>query len=170
MKTVSQLSLLLALSSSVFASPIKVKRAGYAVKESAPVPRGWQDVDAAHGSHVLNLVCPKPSNTQNNFADRCGSPHQQIALKQSDMNGLKNRLMITSDPDHAHYGQHLTADQVDSFIRPAETTVEAVKAWFAEHGLGEQHVQFSSAQDWAVSTIGLPFLLLTVSAVCPPAC
>lgn len=94
------------------------------------------------------------------FADHCGSPHQQIALKQSDINGLKNRLMITSDPDHAHYGQHLTADQVDSFVRPAETTVEAVKAWFAEHGLGEQHVQFSAAQDWAVSTIGLLFFTI----------
>lgn len=67
------------------------------------------------------------------------------------MDGLKNRLMITSDPDHAHYGQHLTAEEAHAFVRPADATVQAVKAWFTEHGLEDHHVQFSEAQDWAVS-------------------
>ena len=92
------------------------------------------------------------------LADLCGSPHQQIALKQGDMDGLKNRLMITSDPDHAHYGQHLTSEEAHAFVRPADATVQAVKAWFTEHGLGDHHVQFSDAQDWAVS-LSLDLLL-----------
>ncbi|KAJ7892684.1 family S53 protease [Mycena leptocephala] len=72
------------------------------------------------------------------------SPAQQItlriALAQSDITGLQAKTYAVSDPASALYGQHLTVDEMLTFVRPTGATISAVSEWLSEHGLTAKNV------------------------------
>ncbi|KAJ6513955.1 subtilisin-like protein [Mycena vulgaris] len=59
----------------------------------------------------------------------------RIALAHSDIVGLQEKTYAVSDPANALYGQHLTTEEVEEFVKPSPATVSAVSTWLAAHGL-----------------------------------
>ncbi|KAJ6560521.1 subtilisin-like protein [Mycena vulgaris] len=59
----------------------------------------------------------------------------RIALAHSDIVGLQEKTYAVSDPANALYGQHLTTEEVEEFVKPPPATLSAVSEWLAAHGL-----------------------------------
>ncbi len=122
---VSQFAGLVALSTGTAAAPTLRSSSPYAVKERHAVPPSWSVVGEAAKSHMLNL---------------------QIGLKQSNRDILEQQVIEVSDPGHSRYGQHLSAEEVNALVAPAEDTLHLVTKWLREHGITEP--QLSPAKDW----------------------
>jgi tripeptidyl-peptidase I len=99
----------------------------YAIKERLPAPPHW---------------------TRTSPADKDGLITLHIGLRQRGEDLVIRHLTEISDPDHARYGQHLSAAEVLDLVRPEADTVELVVAWLAEHGISEEATTFSEAGDW----------------------
>ncbi|KAH9826510.1 Pro-kumamolisin, activation domain [Teratosphaeria destructans] len=97
----------------------------YAVKERHWVPRGWRATGPASKSKSINL---------------------QIGLRQRREGSVERHLLEISDPDHARYGQHLTAAEVRELVAPADDTVDLVREWLSEHEIS--NAGFSPSKDW----------------------
>ena len=115
--------LLLAL---VWAS-LSVAATTHLLKERVPEPRHWQRLDAAPRDHVISL---------------------KLALPQHRFDELEDHLLAVSDPGHARYGAHLSKEEVEELVKPAQESVEAVDAWLREMGFEEGDVERSAAMDW----------------------
>ncbi|OAA74834.1 family S53 protease-like protein [Akanthomyces lecanii RCEF 1005] len=61
----------------------------------------------------------------------------QIGLKQSNIQGLQEKLLDISNPSSPNYGKWLSKEEVASYTAPAAGNVEAVKAWLASNGVTE---------------------------------
>ena len=57
-------------------------------------------------------------------------------------------LHCASDPFHERYGDHLTQEEVNELIAPPAESVDAVRAWLADHGLTDDDISRSPAGDW----------------------
>ncbi|KAI0015195.1 tripeptidyl-peptidase 1 precursor [Xylariomycetidae sp. FL0641] len=113
------------------ASPLVRSRTPYQLKESHSVPRQWKKVARAPAEHVIDL---------------------QIGLKQNNFAELERQLYEVSDPDHAKYGQHLSAESVNELVAPTDETLDLVHEWLAENGVTVS--KYSAAKDWI--TVSLP--------------
>lgn len=51
-----------------------------------------------------------------------------------------------SDPEHSRYGQHLTFEDVNELVKPAEETLDLVHEWLLTNGVTE--LNYSPAKDW----------------------
>ncbi|KIK96817.1 hypothetical protein PAXRUDRAFT_137604 [Paxillus rubicundulus Ve08.2h10] len=107
------------------------------VKESigAP-PRGWVRHGPAPSRHTLEL---------------------KIALPQPHFPILEKHLWEVSDPKHERYGAHLSKEETEDLMAPHPETLDVVSEWLASHGIEEEHLYRSSAQDWV--TIRVPVSL-----------
>ncbi|OJA14334.1 hypothetical protein AZE42_10497 [Rhizopogon vesiculosus] len=104
------------------------------VKESIHgPPRGWYKHAPAPKHHVLEL---------------------KIALPQPKFPELEQHLWEVSDPSHARYGAHLSKEETDALMAPHPETLDIVSEWLASHGLAEEDLIRSSANDWV--TIRVP--------------
>ncbi|RPD63795.1 family S53 protease [Lentinus tigrinus ALCF2SS1-6] len=70
----------------------------------------------------------------------------RVALVNSDIAGLEKALMDVSTPGNALYGQHLTKEEVESFVAPKQESVDAVMAWLKENDI--EATKASPAGDW----------------------
>jgi len=77
----------------------------YRVKERHTVPAAWTAVSRPDPHRIINL---------------------QIGLKQRNMDKLEQDLLEVSDPDHARYGQYLSAGEVHELIAPTNDTVDLI--------------------------------------------
>ncbi|KAK7062125.1 Tripeptidyl-peptidase sed3 [Favolaschia claudopus] len=102
------------------------------VKEDVKPPRGWARLRRAHPSGNIRL---------------------RIALYQQDFAGLENSLYNISDPDHAHYGAHLSIEDIAKFVAPHPMTLTLVDEWLASHGINESDIVRSPAKDWITLTL-----------------
>jgi tripeptidyl-peptidase-1 len=102
-----------------------VGSSNYQVKETHPVPRSWKAAGPANKRESINL---------------------QIGLKQRNEGLVERHLLEVSDPDHARYGQHLTAAEIADIVRPEATSVSQVHEWLAAHGI--EDIDYSPAKDW----------------------
>ena len=100
-------------------------RSAYAVKERHIVPRDWVEVGTPHKSEAIHL---------------------QIGLKQSNEGVIEKHLIELSDPKHSRYGQHLSTEEINKIVAPADESVDLVHAWLAEHDITT--VVYSPARDW----------------------
>ncbi|CZR64212.1 related to tripeptidyl-peptidase I [Phialocephala subalpina] len=107
-----------------FGTPIK-SRTAYSVKEVHPVPKKWTPIDRAPGNHML---------------------HMQIGLKQDNFEELERHLYEVSDPDHQRYGQHLSDEDVNELVKPADETLDLVHEWLFDNGV--TLANYSPAKDW----------------------
>ncbi|KAI4606925.1 hypothetical protein J4E83_009836 [Alternaria metachromatica] len=110
------------------ASPIQA-RSPYVVKETHYAPREWTKLERSHGGKTIQL---------------------QIGLKQGRFEELDRHLHEVSDPDHARYGHHLSADEVDELVAPSSETHDLVHEWLAESGIDTSNLGYSSAKDWVI--------------------
>ncbi|KAI0064312.1 family S53 protease [Artomyces pyxidatus] len=70
----------------------------------------------------------------------------RLALKQTDIEGLKTALVDVSTPSSANYGNHLSKEEVLEYASPKAETVDAVHSWLSENGLTA--ATLSPAGDW----------------------
>jgi tripeptidyl-peptidase-1 len=132
------------------ASAASFKDCQHKVKESIHgPPRGWYKHAPAPKQHMLEL---------------------KIALPQPKFPELEQHLWEVSDPSHARYGAHLSKEETDALTAPHPETLDIVDEWLASHGLAEEDLIRSSANDWV--TIRVPVglaeeMLNTVSNVIP---
>ncbi|KAG2343675.1 subtilisin-like protein [Suillus weaverae] len=104
------------------------------VKESIHgPPDGWYMYAPAPKHHMLEL---------------------KIALPQPKFPELEQHLWEVSDPSHARYGAHLSKEEIEALMAPHPETVDVVRKWLALHGLAEENITRSSANDWV--TIRVP--------------
>ncbi|KAF9009886.1 family S53 protease-like protein [Cyathus striatus] len=89
------------------------------------IPDGFVKTSAAPADKVLNL---------------------RIALTQSDMAGLEKALMDVSTPGNALYGQHLSKEEVEAFVKPSSESVSLVNEWLSSNDITAQTI--SPAGDW----------------------
>ncbi|KAG1782847.1 peptidase S8/S53 domain-containing protein [Suillus placidus] len=104
------------------------------VKESIHgPPSGWYKYAPAPKHHILEL---------------------KIALPQPKFPELEQHLWEVSDPSHARYGAHLSKQEIEALMAPHPETADVVRKWLALHGLAEENITRSSANDWV--TIRVP--------------
>ncbi|KAM3481591.1 hypothetical protein MY5147_000577 [Beauveria neobassiana] len=82
-----------------------------------------------------------------------------IGVKHGNFAGLEKRLFEISDPLHHSYGAHLSAEQVDAFIAPADEALTKLHAWLGAHGIGRDQLQYSPAKDW----VSIPNMTVSVA-------
>ncbi|KIJ69790.1 hypothetical protein HYDPIDRAFT_77750 [Hydnomerulius pinastri MD-312] len=134
MRLVSLLSLPFAVA---LAKSASYKGCQHKVKESIEAPpRGWVQHGPAPSDHMLEL---------------------KIALPQPHFPILKQHLWEVSDPKHERYGAHLSKEEIEALQAPHPETLDEVSEWLASHGIEEEHLTRSSAQDWV--TIRVPVSL-----------
>ncbi|KAI0064355.1 family S53 protease [Artomyces pyxidatus] len=112
---------------------------------------------------LFALVCAKPhvardmrlhesrEATPRAFVSKGPAPGDKVlrlrlALAQTDIAGLQDALLDVSTPSSAHYGEHLSKDEVIEYVRPRPETLAAVNSWLAENGLSA--TSLSPAGDW----------------------
>jgi tripeptidyl-peptidase-1 len=97
----------------------------YAVKERHIVPRAWTSIGSAPAEEKIHL---------------------QIGLRQAQQGLIEQHLLEVSDPEHPRYGQHLSHDEVNAIIAPADESVSLVSSWLEEAGISD--ATFTAAKDW----------------------
>jgi tripeptidyl-peptidase-1 len=96
-------------------------------------PRGWYKHAPAPKHQLLKL---------------------KIALPQPKYPELEQHLWEVSDPNHARYGSHLSKEETEALMAPHPQTLYIVGEWLASHGLMEENLIRSSANDWV--TVHVP--------------
>jgi tripeptidyl-peptidase I len=119
------------------------------LKDSIPPPPNWIDLGRAPPVGLITL---------------------RIALPQARFSELERQLYEISDPQHERYGQHLLKEQVEELVRPELSSVEAVGAWLAEHGIPEgESIKRSPAGDWVTIQVPVSQADEMLDTVSPPA-
>ncbi|KII88003.1 hypothetical protein PLICRDRAFT_55032 [Plicaturopsis crispa FD-325 SS-3] len=117
--------LLASLATLVAAKPSTRSVALVEHESRSSVPDGFSNAGAASADTSLNL---------------------RIALKPSNADGLHAALMDVSTPGNAKYGQHLSKEQVEEFVKPAQGAADAVQSFLSSNGINSSII--SSAGDW----------------------
>ncbi|KAF7314956.1 Subtilisin-like protein [Mycena indigotica] len=102
------------------------------------------------------VVLDRRTSVPTDFVHSGVAPAEQILnlrinLAQRDLPGLETALNAASFPDSPLYGQWLSKEQVESFVRPTEKTTSAVAQWLAEHGIAS--TPLTHAGDWVSFTV-----------------
>lgn len=110
-------------------SPVRAllspEKAIYQVKEHHTPPVHWREIGVPHKNEVIHL---------------------QIGLKQQNEGVIESHLLEISDPKHAPYGQHMTSEEINGIVAPANESVELVTAWLLEHDI--TNAVHSPGKDW----------------------
>ncbi|KDR69079.1 hypothetical protein GALMADRAFT_104369 [Galerina marginata CBS 339.88] len=75
----------------------------------------------------------------------------RVALHQHNISGLQDMLMAVSTPGNALYGQHLSKEEVETFVKPISDTVSLVNQWLLSNKISPEIA--SPAGDWLQLTI-----------------
>ncbi|KAH0836443.1 peptidase S8/S53 domain-containing protein [Lanmaoa asiatica] len=78
----------------------------------------------------------------------------KIALPQPHFPILEKHLWEVSNPKHERYGAYLSKEETEALMAPHPETLDVVSEWLSSHGIEEEHLYRSSAQDWI--TIRIP--------------
>lgn len=120
---------LLGFSTATRLAPLRSRRS--VVRETHLVPRDFTWESVAPADHQIRL---------------------QVALKQDRFHELERHLFEISDPDHARYGQHLSAAQVNELLSPSHETLALIKEWLHSH-ISPEAVTYSPAKDFLSITL-----------------
>jgi tripeptidyl-peptidase-1 len=77
----------------------------------------------------------------------------KIGLPQPNFDVLEKHLYEVSDPSHSRYGQYLSKAEVEALVAPHPESLDLVNDWLASHGIGEEDMIRSPAQDWVTVTV-----------------
>jgi tripeptidyl-peptidase I len=105
------------------AIPLRGTRGAVLVEKIHEIPQGWS-------------FQGEPSRDEN--------VELSIALRQPGIGTLKSRLDEISNPDHPHYGHHLSREEVKAFKAPDPIAVRSVIDWLESNGIKE----FAHSHDW----------------------
>jgi tripeptidyl-peptidase-1 len=122
---------LLGFSTAIPLAPLRSRR--YVLKETHRVPREFIWESDAPADHKIRL---------------------QIALKQDKFNELERHLYEISNPDHARYGQHLSASEVNQLLSPSSETLDLIQEWLHSH-IAPEDITYSPAKDFLSVTLNV---------------
>ncbi|PLW36506.1 hypothetical protein PCASD_06444 [Puccinia coronata f. sp. avenae] len=122
------------LSSFLIASPLipdprtRPSFTGFRLFETHQAPKSFtkRQIDPSH-KHSINL---------------------SIGLKSNGIEVIKKRLIQSSDPLSASYGQHITHDEYKQLSTPPQATLNLVTNWLSSHGLSQSEINWSDNKDW----------------------
>jgi len=77
----------------------------------------------------------------------------RLVLRFLNLSNHKTNLGIVSDPFHERYGQHLSADEVNELVKPADETLDQVHDWLHDCGVDGSQLEYSNAKDWIKVTL-----------------
>ncbi|KAH9902589.1 subtilisin-like protein [Cubamyces lactineus] len=124
------LALVLGLTSvGTFASPL-VPRVPH--ESRSILPRGWAPVRRAESDFILPL---------------------RIGLAQSNLESLEEFLLDVADPESPNYGGHWNPAKVAATFRPSSESVDTVRGWLVESGIGAERVRLSPGASWLVANV-----------------
>jgi len=104
------------------------KDISHRIKESIQgPPRGWLRYGPAPSDHLLEL---------------------KIAFPQPHFPTLEKHIWEVSNPKHERYGAYLSKEETEALMAPHPETLDVVSEWLSSHGIEEEHLYRSSAQDW----------------------
>ncbi|KAF8488535.1 family S53 protease-like protein [Gautieria morchelliformis] len=99
----------------------------------------------------LTLACAKPAphnlvvherreSIPDGFVQDGAAPSDttlnlRLALVSNNMPGLEQALYDVSTPSSSQYGQHLSKEEVETFVAPSSDTTTAVNEWLSSNGL-----------------------------------
>ncbi|KZP15649.1 family S53 protease-like protein [Athelia psychrophila] len=97
------------------------------------------------------VVRASKSEVPSGFVKLASAPAGQtiplrIALVQNNIAGLEKALYDVSTPSSANYGKHLSKEDVESYVKPAQASVDAVNAFLKSNGISA--TTLSPAGDW----------------------
>ncbi|KAJ9611744.1 hypothetical protein H2200_004928 [Cladophialophora chaetospira] len=127
------LSLLSCMQPSFVAAGPVARRSDIIVKDYHKAPRFWSNLGPAPSEHLIHLT---------------------VGLSQGRFDELERHLYEVSDPAHARYGKHLSADEVNELVAPTDEASAAVLEWLEEYGIDTEDLTYSPAKDWV--SIRLP--------------
>ncbi|XP_036398990.1 tripeptidyl-peptidase 1 [Megalops cyprinoides] len=84
--------------------------------QDTSVPEGWTHAGRVASSDQVELT---------------------FALKQQNVDQLRQLLEQVSDPDSLNYGKFLSLEEVASLVHPSELTHKVVQSWLQHHGVKE---------------------------------
>ncbi|KAM4697237.1 tripeptidyl-peptidase 1 [Discoglossus pictus] len=82
--------------------------------QSLRIPEGWKNVGRLVPSDDVILT---------------------FALKQQNVNKLKDLVYHVSDPDSPQYGHFLSLNEISSLVQPSGDTLTTVRKWLKRHGV-----------------------------------
>ncbi|KAH8817299.1 Pro-kumamolisin, activation domain-containing protein [Xylogone sp. PMI_703] len=111
----------------------------------APKKREVPNTHALHERHTSSMA--------KHWAKREKLPRtavlpMRIGLKQSNLDMGHSRLMEISTPGSAHYGKHMTSEEVIEFFAPAQSSVDAVMDWLVSSGIAPSRISQSTNKQW----------------------
>ncbi|XP_018619605.1 tripeptidyl-peptidase 1 isoform X2 [Scleropages formosus] len=86
--------------------------------QDTSVPRGWVHTGRVAPSDRVQLT---------------------FALKQQNVDRLRELLGLVSNPDSPQYGKFLTLEEVTSLVHPSDLTHKVVWGWLQSHGVAACH-------------------------------
>ncbi|EJD00679.1 family S53 protease [Fomitiporia mediterranea MF3/22] len=99
-------------------------------EQRTDIPDGFVKVGSAPADQVLNL---------------------RLALVNNYMNGLEEKLYAVSTPGSALYGQHLSKEEVEEFVKPSQDSINIVNQFLLTHGITATVA--SPASDWLTFSV-----------------
>ena len=72
----------------------------------------------------------------------------RFALSQSNLENLEEYLYDVSHPNSPNYGKHWSPDEVAATFAPSRQSVDAVRTWLVESGIGSHRIKLSSSGGW----------------------
>ncbi|EJD00678.1 family S53 protease-like protein [Fomitiporia mediterranea MF3/22] len=99
-------------------------------EQRTDIPDGFVKVGSAPADQVLNL---------------------RLALVNNNMNGLEEKLYAVSTPGSALYGQHLSKEEVEEFVKPSQDSINIVNQFLSTHGITATVA--SPASDWLTFSV-----------------
>ena len=84
---------------------------------------------------------------------RLKAPHDarlsvRIGLAQRNLHLGPHHLEEISDPTSPSYGKHWTAEQIIEFFAPSDDSINSVRTWLEEAGIGEDRQSLTSKRGW----------------------
>ena len=72
----------------------------------------------------------------------------RFALAQSNIKNIEEYLYDVSHPNSPNYGKHWSAGKVASTFAPSRSSVDAVRDWLLESGIGSHRIKLSASGGW----------------------
>lgn len=138
-----------------------IRRQNPAVKTFKFEPKqsifGWNMKFALFALALAMLVCTSSAvpSSPSSFWQRgeAVNPAAPItltfAIKQQNLDRLEAEFWRRSDPrDAAHYGHHMSFDEVNELVRPRPESSQQVREWLQANGVAPEAIQELPAGDW----------------------
>ncbi|KAF7975943.1 hypothetical protein HWV62_8231 [Athelia sp. TMB] len=91
------------------------------------IPVGW----AQHRRHDLQAKLPL-----------------RFGLSQANLESMEHFLNDVSHPNSPNYGKHWSAHEVAEKFAPSSDTIETVRAWLMQSGIGPERIRLTKAKTW----------------------